>query len=61
MADMRRSTGFRGAAEFFPWLLEAADEADRSRVLKALPPPLRTVYRRVWAPCYARRNLWATT
>lgn len=61
MADMRRSTGFRGAAELFPWLLDATDEVNQSRVLKALPPPLRLVYKRVWVPRYAKRNLWATS
>lgn len=58
VAEQRRSTGLRGAAELFPWLLEATDDADRQRIMRALPPPLRIVYRGIWAPRYARRNLW---
>jgi len=52
----RKTQGLRGAPEFFPWLLDDASEATQTRVLKLLPPPVRLLYRRVWAPRYERRS-----
>jgi hypothetical protein len=45
--------------EFLGWILDDADEHDADTVLRELPPPGRVVYRRVLAPRYRRRHLWA--
>jgi hypothetical protein len=44
VAGLRRTAGFRGAAQLFPWLLEASDSDDRRRIMPQLSPPLRVVY-----------------
>jgi hypothetical protein len=61
--EIRKAQGLRGAAEFFPWMLDDAPRAIRKRVLGMLPPPARLLYRTVWAPGYARTPRWdaATT
>ncbi|MGF7238556.1 MAG: hemerythrin domain-containing protein [Frankia sp.] len=53
-AAIRKEQGMRGAAEFFPWLLDDAPEHDRAAVLGMLPPPVRMLYRLVWAPRYRK-------
>jgi hemerythrin superfamily protein len=53
-ASIRKRQGMKGAAEFFPWLLEDAPDPTRDQVLALVPPPVRILYRRVWAPRYAR-------
>jgi hypothetical protein len=45
--------------EFLTWVLDDADERDADAVLRELPAPGRVVYRRVLAPRYRRRHLWA--
>ena len=61
--EMSKTQGLRGAAEFFPWMLDDAPPATRKRALGLLPPPARLLYRAVWAPGYARTSRWdaATT
>jgi iron-sulfur cluster repair protein YtfE (RIC family) len=54
----RRIGGIRGAAQLFPWLLDAASPDRIRAVLAGLPPPLRVVYRRIWQPRYARHDHW---
>jgi hemerythrin-like domain-containing protein len=54
----RKTLGLRGGAEFFPWLLDEAPEVTRSHVLRRFPPPVRLLYRRVWAPRYDRTPRW---
>jgi hypothetical protein len=54
----RKTQGLRGGAEFFPWLLDGAPEPTRMRVLSMFPPPVRLLYRRVWAPRYQRTERW---
>jgi iron-sulfur cluster repair protein YtfE (RIC family) len=54
----RRIGGIRGAAQLFPWLLDAASPERIQAVLAGLPPPLRVVYRRIWQPRYARHDHW---
>jgi Hemerythrin HHE cation binding domain len=39
--DQRRSLGFGGAAQLFPWLLQEASPQQVKAVLAGLPPPLR--------------------
>ncbi|HEY3737717.1 MAG TPA: hemerythrin domain-containing protein [Jatrophihabitans sp.] len=55
-ATFRETQGIRGAATYFPWLLEDAPEDVRRTVLGVLPPPARLLYRTVWAPRYLRRH-----
>jgi hemerythrin-like domain-containing protein len=54
---IRRTQGLRGGAVFFPWLLDDAPTTTRDRVLNLLPPPVRLLCRRVWAPRYRRAQL----
>ncbi|MGE5288474.1 MAG: hemerythrin domain-containing protein [Micromonosporaceae bacterium] len=56
--DQRRRTGIRGAAQFFPWLLDGASAEQVQAVLGEFPPPLRVVYRHIWQPRYARHDHW---
>jgi Hemerythrin HHE cation binding domain len=56
-----KSTGLKGAAELFPWLLEGAPAATRKQLLHMLPPPARLLYRALWRPAYARTPRWVTT
>jgi iron-sulfur cluster repair protein YtfE (RIC family) len=58
VADQRRKNGIRGAAQFFPWLLDGASAQQAQAVLAGLPAPLRVVYRRIWQPRYARHDHW---
>jgi len=58
VADQRRKNGIRGAAQFFPWLLDGASAQQAQTVLAGLPAPLRVVYRRIWQPRYARHDHW---
>ena len=52
----RETQGIRGAATYFPWLLDGAPADVASRVLSLLPPPARLLYRLVWAPRYRRSH-----
>ena len=50
-----KGVALRGAAQFFPWVLEGADPEDAEVALEALPPPIRVLCRRRWIPRYERR------
>jgi len=54
----RTTQGLRGAAEYFPWLLDEAPATTQARLLRILPPPARFLYRRVWKPRYQRASRW---
>ena len=54
-AAIRQTQGLRGAAEYLPWLLDDVSTEVQAKVLKMLPPPVRFLYRRSWAPAYRRR------
>ena len=58
VADQRRKSGIRGAAQLFPWLLDEASPDQARAVLSQLPAPLRVVYRRIWQPRYTGRAHW---
>ncbi len=51
----RRAVGLRGAARFFPWILDGADTTTTQATLGHLPAPLRLAYRHRWWPAYVRR------
>jgi Hemerythrin HHE cation binding domain len=53
-AQFRGAQGVRGAAEFFPWLLDDAPPETVARVLGLLPPPVRLLYRLFWVRSYRR-------
>lgn len=55
-----KSTGLKGAAELFPWLLEDAPAATSRQLLSMLPPPARLLYTALWRPRYARTPRWVT-
>jgi iron-sulfur cluster repair protein YtfE (RIC family) len=50
--------GVRGLTEFLPWLLDGVPDHDAVRVLGALPPPVRLLYRYVSRRRYARTARW---
>ncbi|GGV64905.1 hypothetical protein GCM10010277_71780 [Streptomyces longisporoflavus] len=58
VSEQRSQVGIKGAATFFPWLLDGVPEAERRTVLDKVPPPLRLVYRAVWRPKYERNSPW---
>ncbi|MEU5878510.1 hemerythrin domain-containing protein [Spirillospora sp. NPDC047279] len=59
-AHIRKSQGLRGAAEFFPWLMDdATPGGSRGAFLASLPLPARLVYRVGWRPRYVRARRWA--
>ncbi len=56
--DIRKKQGgLRAGAEYLPWLLDDAPDSTQTRVLRLLPPPVRLLYRRIWAPRYRRAAL----
>lgn len=55
----QKTTGLKGAAEFFPYILTGADLERGSQALAQFPPPLRLLIRRLWMPRYAKRELWS--
>ncbi|GAB3969199.1 hypothetical protein GCM10029978_040060 [Actinoallomurus acanthiterrae] len=57
--DMRDLVGLKGAAEFFPWLLDGAPDKDADAILKLMPAPARLMYRRMWVPKYSKERRWA--
>lgn len=59
-AEQRRAVGTKGAAAFFPWLLDGASPAMEQQVLSLVPPPVRFLYRKQWRPKYDKRSPWAT-
>ncbi|MFB4299329.1 hemerythrin domain-containing protein [Actinomadura sp. NTSP31] len=56
--EQRSKLGMSGAASFFPWLLDGAEDATRRTVLGIVPPPVRLLYRAVWRPRYERAPRW---
>lgn len=56
--DMRDLIGLKGAADFFPWLLDGAPDKDADAILKLMPAPARMMYRRMWVPKYAKEQRW---
>ncbi|WP_207944433.1 hemerythrin domain-containing protein [Actinomadura rubrisoli] len=57
-AEQRKRLGSGGAASFFPWLLDGAEDGTRRKVLGVVPPPVRFLYRAVWRPRYQRAPRW---
>jgi hemerythrin HHE cation binding domain-containing protein len=54
-AEIRqRVGGIKGGAQYLPWVLDEAEPATKSKVLKTLPPPARVLYRTVWEPRYRK-------
>ncbi|CAL9660929.1 hemerythrin domain-containing protein [Streptomyces sp. enrichment culture] len=58
VTEQRTQVGIKGAATFFPWLLDGVPEDERRNVLDRVPAPLRLVYRGVWRPRYERNSPW---
>lgn len=52
----RKAMGLSGAAEFFPWLVDARPQPAARAIRGMLPPPVRAICRLVWEPRYARRT-----
>lgn len=55
----KKRMGLRGAAMFFPWLLDGLDDARRAVVLQQLPKPLRYLAQNSWQRRYQTESrLW---
>ncbi|MBA2389482.1 MAG: hemerythrin domain-containing protein [Geodermatophilaceae bacterium] len=54
----RKATGFKGAQEFFPYILEEADADRAARVRKTLSAPMRVLLGQIWEPRFARISRW---
>lgn len=57
----RKAVGTKGAASFFPWLLDGAPTGTEQKVLGLVPPPIRFLYRKTWRPRYQKNSPWART
>ena len=58
IADQRNNLGFKGAAEFFPWVLDDATPENVKKVHSVMPPPLRLIMKTMWTPAYQSRDTW---
>lgn len=56
--EQRRQVGTKGAASFFPWLLDGAPAGTEQKVLGLVPPPIRFLYRKTWRPRYQKNSPW---
>jgi Hemerythrin HHE cation binding domain len=55
---MARRNGLSEGGEMFAWILDGADGADGDAALRALPPPLRLLYKGVWKPRFNKTPRW---
>jgi iron-sulfur cluster repair protein YtfE (RIC family) len=56
--EQRAAVGTKGAAHFFPWVLDGATPGMEEKVLALVPPPIRFLYRKQWRPKYLKRSPW---
>ncbi|MEW2521166.1 hemerythrin domain-containing protein [Actinacidiphila alni] len=56
--EQRRRVGTKGAASFFPWLLDSAPAATEQKVLALVPGPIRLLFRKTWRPKYEKNSPW---
>ena len=54
---MARRNGLSEGGEMFAWILDGAD-GDAAATLRALPPPLRLLYKAVWKPRFSKTQRW---
>ncbi|MFJ8436177.1 hemerythrin domain-containing protein [Kitasatospora sp. NPDC094019] len=59
--DQRNSLGFKGAAEFFPWVLDEATPETVAKISSIMPAPLRLVMNSVWKPMYKAQDTWTNS
>ena len=45
-----RKNGLSNGGEMFAWILDGVGRQDAAATLRALPPPLRLLYRAIWKP-----------
>lgn len=57
--EQRRQVGTKGAASFFPWLLDDAPAGTEQKVLALVPGPIRLLFRKTWRPRYQKNSPWA--
>ena len=53
-----RRNGLSSGGEMFAWILDGAAGEDAAATLRALPPPVRLLYRAVWKPRFERTPRW---
>lgn len=55
------AVGLKGAAQFFPWVLDGAPADVEEKALALLPTPVRFLYRKQWRPKYEKSSPWGAT
>ena len=53
-----RKNGLSNGGEMFAWILDGVGRQDAAATLRALPPPLRLLYRAVWKPRFDKTPRW---
>ena len=53
-----RKNGLSNGGEMFAWMLDDVGRQDAAATLRALPPPLRLLYRAVWKPRFDKSPRW---
>jgi hypothetical protein len=53
-----RKNGLSDGGEMFAWILDGTGRQDAAATLRALPPPLRLLYRAVWKPRFDKTPRW---
>lgn len=56
--DSMRGMSYRWITEMVPWVVEDLPQQRTDVALRAIPAPMRVLYRRSWKPRYARRRRW---
>jgi iron-sulfur cluster repair protein YtfE (RIC family) len=54
----KNAVGVKGAAQFFPWVLDGAPASVEEKALALLPAPVRFLYRKQWRPKYDKTSPW---
>ena len=53
-----RKNGLSNGGEMFAWILDGVGRQDAAATLRALPPPLRLLYRAAWKPRFDKTPRW---
>lgn len=53
-----RGMSYRWISELVPWVVDGQPERGRQIALKAIPAPMRVLYRYSWQPRYDRQRRW---
>jgi iron-sulfur cluster repair protein YtfE (RIC family) len=53
-----RKNGLAAGSEMFAWMTDGAPPDQAAAAVRALPAPVRLIYRAVWKPRFARTSRW---